>query len=162
ICQVRGPAPPLPRQVRDFYDLPPRPASEAELDSLRREVQRILQVGREDGLRSAVETWEREHRVTPDAVLPTMDRYLGLARRDAGPSRRNTRTVDLRHLRVHAGLSEHREAERRLAVDLARPPRHGGPRSVPGPSRAPGDAGVGVPPRRFPAGGRRLPRRVPD
>ena len=83
IRQVRGPAPPLPRQVRDFYDLPPRPAGETELDSLRREVRRILHVGRDDGLRSAVETWEREHRVTSDAVLPTMERYLGLARRDA-------------------------------------------------------------------------------
>src|SRR2546430_6406811 len=83
IRQVRGPAPPLPRQVRDFYDLPPRPAAETELDSLRREVRRILHVGRDDGLRSAVETWEREHRVTSDAVLPGMARYLGLARRDA-------------------------------------------------------------------------------
>src|SRR2546425_6127364 len=80
----------------------------------------------------------------------------------AGPSRRDARTVDLRHLRVHAGLPEHREAERRLAVDVARPPRHGRPRGVPGPSRAPGDAGVGVPARRFPAGGRGLPRGVPD
>src|SRR2546428_10770615 len=83
ICQVRGPAPPLPRQVRDFYDLPPRPAAETELDSLRREVRRILHVGREDGLRLAVETWEREHRGTPGAVFPPLGRYLGLARRDA-------------------------------------------------------------------------------
>src|SRR5437667_2921925 len=83
IRQVRGPAPPLPRQVRDFYDLPTRPAGEEELDSLRREVRRLLHVGREDGLRPAVELWEQKHRVAGDAVLPTMERYLRLARRDA-------------------------------------------------------------------------------
>src|SRR5207249_7034305 len=70
----------------------------------------------------------------------------------AGPSRRDPWTLDLRDLRIHAGLPEHREVERRLAVDVARPPGHGRPRGVPGPSCAPGDAGVGVPPRRFPAG----------
>ncbi len=47
----------------------------------------------------------------------------------AGPSRRDTRTIDLRHLRVHTGLPKHGQAERRLALDVARPPRHGGPRS---------------------------------
>src|SRR5256712_982030 len=74
IRQVRGPAPLLPRQVRDFYDLPPRPAAEAELESLRREVRRILHVGREDGLRSAVETRGRGPPVHPGAVPPPPER----------------------------------------------------------------------------------------
>src|SRR3989442_4716469 len=117
ICQVRGPAPPLPRQVRDFYDLPARPAAEAELDSLRRDVRRILHGRREDGLRSAVETWEREHRVTPDAVLPTMERYLGLARRDARrlfklPTTERVRLVAT-HGRSISGTSEDSRAYHR-------------------------------------------------
>src|SRR5207244_8566250 len=74
IRQVRGPAPPLPRHVRDFYALPPRPAAETELDSLRRDVRRILHVGRDDGLQNAVERWEPDHRFAPDAVRPGMQR----------------------------------------------------------------------------------------
>src|SRR2546426_9896828 len=44
--QVRGPAPPLPRQVRDFYALPPPPAAETEVDPPPPQVPRILPGGR--------------------------------------------------------------------------------------------------------------------
>src|SRR2546428_7973814 len=83
IRQVRGPAPPLPRQVRDFYDLPPRQAAEAELDALRREVRRILRVGRDEGLRPAVRTWGSAHGGAPDAGLASTEWGLGPARRGA-------------------------------------------------------------------------------
>src|SRR5436309_16096070 len=43
----------------------------------------MLHIGSEDGLRNAVERWEHDHRVARDAVLPTMERYLRMARRDA-------------------------------------------------------------------------------
>ena len=83
VRQVRGPSPRLPDQVRDFYDLPARPAAESELESLRREVRSILHVGGGDGLQRAVKEWERDHGVARAAVLPTMRRFLDLARRDA-------------------------------------------------------------------------------
>jgi hypothetical protein len=87
--------------VRDFYDLPARPASEAELDSLRREIRRILHVSRSDGLRTAVEDWEREHRVSPEAVLPTMARDLQLARRDARRMFKLPKTERVRLVATH-------------------------------------------------------------
>ncbi len=125
IRQVRGPAPPLPRQVRDFYDLPTRPASEAELDSLRRDVRRILHVGREDGLRAAVENWEREHRVAQDAVLPTMEHYLRLARRDARKLFKLPKTERVRLVATHgrsiSGVCEYTrdyQSTVKLNVDL--------------------------------------------
>ncbi len=81
LALVKGEVPPLPNQVRDFYGLPARPASEEELEALRARVRRLLHVSRDDALRGAVEAWERERRVPPDAVLLSMDRLLREARR---------------------------------------------------------------------------------
>ena len=81
IAMVQGNVPDLPHQVRDFYDLPARPAKEEELESLRTRVRRALHVSRDDEVRAAVETWERDHRVPADAVLLTMDKFLRQARR---------------------------------------------------------------------------------
>jgi hypothetical protein len=80
IALVRGEVPDLPHQVRDFYSLPARPAKEEDLESLRARVRRTLQVSRDDEVRSAVDAWEREHRVPADAVLLTMDKFLRQAR----------------------------------------------------------------------------------
>src|SRR5881628_3892756 len=125
IRQVRGPAPPLPRQVRDFYDLPPRPAGEAELDSLRRDVRRMLHIGREDGLRNAVERWEHDHRVARDAVLPTIERYLRMARRDARRLFKLPKTERVRLVATHgrsiSGVCEYTrdyQSTVKLNVDL--------------------------------------------
>jgi len=83
IAMVQGQVPDLPHQVRDFYALPARPAKEEELESLRARVRRVLHVARDDEVRSAVDAWEREHRVPEDAVLLTMDKFLRQARQSS-------------------------------------------------------------------------------
>ncbi len=80
---VRGRVPSLPDQVRDFYSLPSRPAKEEELERLRARVRHLLHVSRDDEVQGAVDAWERDHRVPPDAVLLTMDKLLREARRGA-------------------------------------------------------------------------------
>lgn len=78
---VKGRVPPLPDQVRDFYDLPAKPARESELDTLREDIRRLLRVSRRSDLREAVDAWERTRGIGRKAVLPTMRRYLQEARR---------------------------------------------------------------------------------
>lgn len=80
---LRRRVPSLPDQVRRFYDLPAKAASESELEDLRGQIRRLLHVSREDGLREAVKSWERNCRVAHDNVLHMMSRSLGLARRDS-------------------------------------------------------------------------------
>jgi len=105
IALVKGRAPPLPKQVRDLYSLPAKPAKEDELESLREQVRRMLHVSREDSLQPAVEAWEREHRVPRDAVLPTMARFLRDARRASRrmfhlPREERARLVGMRTMRT--------------------------------------------------------------
>ncbi len=80
---VKGRVPPLPDQVRLFYDLPAREAREEELEALRSQIRRYLPVTRADGLRGSVEAWERGQRVTRERVLPTMSGFLQEARKGA-------------------------------------------------------------------------------
>lgn len=81
LALARGDVPSLPDQVRNLYGLPTRPAGEEELEGLRARVRRMLHVSRDDELQGAVDAWERDHRIPPDAVLLTMDKYLREARR---------------------------------------------------------------------------------
>ncbi len=99
---VKGDVPPLPTQVRDFYGLPARPAREEELEGLRARVRRILHVSRDDAVRGAVEAWEREHRIPPDAVLLTMDKLLRDARGRARRLFELPRTERVRLVAMHA------------------------------------------------------------
>ncbi len=103
IAMVRGEVPDLPHQVRDFYSLPARPAKEEELESLRSRVRRILHVSRDDEVRSAVDAWERAHRVPPDAALLTMDRFLREARRGSRRLFDLPRTERARLVAMHGG-----------------------------------------------------------
>ena len=102
---VHGQVPSLPRQVRDFYGLPARPAREEELEALRARIRRILHVSREDELRDAVDAWEREHRVPADAVLLTMDKYLREARRRTRRLFELPRAERVRLLPMHRNLN---------------------------------------------------------
>ncbi len=83
IAVDRGRIPDLTRQLRDFYMLPPVRAKSEELESLHTAVRRILHAPRDDGLRAAVGAWERTHRLSRGAVLPTMTRELRAARLEA-------------------------------------------------------------------------------
>ncbi len=78
---LQGRLPPLPNQVRDLYTLSARPVKEEELEGLRLRIRRILRVARDEDVRPAVEAWERAHRVPPDSLLLTMDKFLREARR---------------------------------------------------------------------------------
>jgi len=78
---VKGHVPSLPHQVRDFYDLPAKPAKESELDALREDIRKLLRSPRGADLRTAVDAWERQRGIAREAVLPTMRRYLQDARR---------------------------------------------------------------------------------
>ena len=98
---LRGDVPPLPEQVRAFYDLPAKPAREGELDALRREIRRILHVSRADGVLEAVNEWERAHRIPRTEVLPTMVRFLRSARRDARRLFKLPRSERVRLLATH-------------------------------------------------------------
>ncbi len=104
ISLLKGNVPSLPDQVRQFYGLPARPAAEAELESLRARIRRILHVSRDEELQGAVEAWERAHRILPDAVLLTMDKFLREGRRGAKrlfalPRAERVRLVGMRHQR---------------------------------------------------------------
>jgi len=98
---VKGKVPPLPDQVRDFYGLPARPAREEELEVLRARIRRILHVSRDDGVREAVDAWERDHRIPPDAVLLTMDKLLREARRRSRRLFELPRTERVRLVAMH-------------------------------------------------------------
>ncbi len=100
---LRGDVPPLPQQVRDLYSLPPRPAKEEDLQALRARIRRILHVSRDDEVRAAVEAWEKSHRVPPDAVMLTMDKFLREARRDSRKLFELPRTERVRLLPMRRG-----------------------------------------------------------
>ncbi len=98
---LKGRVPSLPDQVRQFYSLPARPANEEELEGLRARVRRLLHVSRDDEVREAVEAWEREHRLLPDAVLLAMDKFLRESRRGSRRLFELPRTERVRLVGMH-------------------------------------------------------------
>ena len=102
---LKGDVPTLPEQVRDFYGLPTRPASEEELEALRARVRRILHVSREEELQEAVEAWEQQYRVPRDAVVLTMDKLLREARRGSRRLFELPRAEHVRLVEMHRSRS---------------------------------------------------------
>ena len=123
---LQGRMPPLPKQVRDLYTLSARPVREEELEALRLRIRRILRVSRDEEVRPAVEAWERTHRVPPDSLLLTMDKFLREARRGSRrlfelPRTERARLVPMRRSR-HDGYCQYThdyQSTIKLNVDLA-------------------------------------------
>lgn len=80
---VQGRIPPLPKQLENFYGLPPRGAKESHLEELREEVAGILHIAGADGLRKSVQEWEGLHLLRKDDVMRRMGGFLADARRDS-------------------------------------------------------------------------------
>lgn len=125
IALVKGRVPPLPEQARSFYGLPAKEAKEAELEALRAQIRRLLLVAREDGLREAVEAWERQQRIARDRVLPTMAGFLQEGRRGALkmfdlPAREHVRLVGVRRFRTSGYCQYTRDYQStvKLNIDL--------------------------------------------
>jgi hypothetical protein len=70
----------FPDQITRFLHVPPRPATDAELDELRHGMRTILtELGYTGDLPAQCAAWEARQRVEPDAVLPVLDELLSNA-----------------------------------------------------------------------------------
>lgn len=72
---------PLEAQIERFLAAPPRPASQAELETIRAELYTLLgELGYEGDLPQRAASWEERHRVEPDRIEATMRALVAEAR----------------------------------------------------------------------------------